>query len=154
MGANSQEQLTIRLRCIDLPGNELKDRSNVRLGIQKGKDVIEDVVVVGEVVAEEIVFTCFLRAERDSVTGKPNFLGAYAHGTPKERFVYLCWGERKEGTWDGFGRIKVQLKEIEWDAVEKSISTRNPIEATIKMTDKKGQPIYASVKKDNIRWKM
>lgn len=148
MATNSLQQLIIRLHCIELPGCEFKGRNKVRLGIQKGKEVIEDVLAE----AEAVTFTCLLRVARDSDTGKPNFLGPYAQGTPQERFIYLCWGERKEGGWDGFGRAKIHLKEIDWSSVEQTIATGKPLEAVIKMTDKKGNPLCASVGQDNITW--
>src|SRR6476659_2767693 len=132
MDTSGVQQIEIRLRCIELPGCEFNGRNQVRLGVQKGKEVIEDVLAETEAVA----FTCLLRVERNTETGKPNFLGPYAQGTPQERFIYLCWGERKAGAWDGFGRAKIHLKEIDWHSVEKAISTGNPIEASIKMTDK------------------
>ncbi|MEZ4865541.1 MAG: DUF5990 family protein [Caldilineaceae bacterium] len=150
MAANATQPLLIRLRCIELPGCEFDGRSNVRLGIQKGKDVIEDVSAA----AAEIVFTCLLRVAKNSETGKPNFLGPYAQGTPQARFIYLCWGERMDGAWAGFGRTKIHLQEIPWHSVEASIATGNAIEATIKMTNKKGAPLFASVGKENITWKL
>lgn len=148
MGTNDTQELTVRLRCIDLPGREFKGRSNIRLGVQKSKDVIEDVFAD----AEEVIFTCSLRVERNAATGKPNFLGPYAQGTPAERFLYLCWGERKVGVWDGVGRAKIHLKEIEWSSVENVIATGEPLEAIIKMTDKKGGPLCASVPRDKLTW--
>ncbi len=150
MATNNTEQLTIRLRCIELPGREFDGRNNVRLGVQKGKVVIEDRLAD----AEELVFTCLLRVERNIESGKPNFLGPCAQGTPTERFIYLCWGERITGLWDGFGRVKVHLKELSWPSVEQAVATGDPIEAIIKMIDKKGGPLYASVKSDNITWKV
>lgn len=150
MGTNNVQPLIIRLRCIELPGCEFDGRSKVRLGVQKGKEVIEDVLAE----AQEVAFTCLLRVERNAATGQPNFLGPYAQGTPTERFIYLCWGERKEGAWDGLGRAKIHLKEIDWHSIEKSIATGNPIEAIIKMTDKKGYPLCASVAKDKITWQL
>ncbi len=149
MSVNNSQSLLIRLHCIELPGCEVDGRTKVRLGIQKGKDVIEDVLAE----AAEITFTCLLRVERNSETGKPNFLGPYAQGTPQVRFLYLCWGERKAGAWEGFGRAKIHLKAIAWDDVAQSVATGEPIEAIIKMTDKKGNPIYASVREDQISWK-
>ncbi|MEZ4658938.1 MAG: DUF5990 family protein [Caldilineaceae bacterium] len=150
MGTNNHQEVKIRLRCIELPGRAIADRNAVRLGLQKGKEVIDDVLAEGD----EIAFSCSFRVERNAATGMPNFLGPYAQGAPKERFIYLCWGERKGGVWDGFGRVKVHLKDLEWSAVEKAIAIGNPIEATIKMRDKKGGPLYASVKKENIIWEV
>lgn len=148
MDTNQPQALSIRLRCIDLPGRELKGRSQIRLGIQKGKDAIEDVLAD----AVEVVFTCSVRVARNEATGKPIFLGPYAQGTPSERFLYLCWGERNAGAWEGIGRAKVHLKAIEWATVEHAITTGHPLEATIKMTDKKGGPLCASVPSDHITW--
>src|SRR4051812_25079944 len=146
MGINQMQQLIIRLRCIELPGCEFEGRGKVRLGVQKGQEVIEDVLADAEAVA----FTCVLRVERNSATGKPNFLGPYAQGPPQERFIYLCWGERKAGAWEGFRRAKIHLKAIDWSSVEQAIATGKPLEALIKMTDKKGEPLCASVAKEQI----
>ena len=146
----NQQAITIRLHCIELPDLEFDGRTKIRLGIQKGKQVIEDV----QADAEEVIFSCSLRVEKNAKTGKPNFLGQYAQGTPEERYLYLCWGERDGGQWQGFRRAKIYLKHIGWDSIEKSLSTGKPIEATIKMTDKKGCPLCAWVKEGNIEWKL
>ncbi len=145
----SQELITIRLRCVELPGRKFDGKTEVRLGVQKGREVIED--VYGD--QKEVIFDCQMRIERNAVTGKPNFLGPYAQGTIDERFIYLCWGERPEGMWEGFRRAKIHLKDIEWKSVENAIASGKAIEAVIKMTDKKGFPLCASVGKDNIEWK-
>jgi hypothetical protein len=150
MATNQDQPLTIRLRCIDLPGRAFADRSDVRLGIQKGKIVIDDEPAA----APEVVFTCQLRVERNSETGKPNFLGPYAQGKPAERFIYLCWGERIGGMWDGVGRIKVPLKDLDWATVEQAIVGNRALEAVIRMTDQKGAPLYASVGSDFIMWQV
>jgi len=148
MGTKNTQQLTIRLRCIDLPSPDTAGKHAIRLGIQKGKVVIDDRVVD----VQEIDFTCVLRVEKNEASGKPNFLGPYAHGTPAERFLYLCWGERIEGQWHGFGRAKIHLKELAWHPVERAISTGEPIEATIRLSDKTGGPLYASLKGEQITW--
>jgi hypothetical protein len=43
---------------------------------------------------------------------------------------------------------------IKLTCIEKAISTGNPIEAVIKMTDKKGEPFCATLKEDNIVWRI
>jgi len=146
----SDQGITIQLKCINLPGLEFDGRTAVRLGIQKGKDVIED--VPGN--ARNVTFKCDFRVEKNADTGKPNFLGPYAQGTPQERFIYLCWGERKGEMWNGFRRAKVHLKDIGWKTVEQALSSGKPIKAVINMTDKKGGPLCASVKAENIEWQL
>jgi hypothetical protein len=142
--------LTIKLTCIDLPGVEFKGITGLRLGVQKGKEVIEDVPANVNTVS----FLCPLRVEKNAKTGNPNFLGPYAQGTPEDRFIYLCWGDRRDELWAGCGRAKVLLKQLGWKTIEKAISTGSPIEAVIKMTDKKGGPLYATIRQENIEWRV
>jgi len=147
---STQQQLTVRLRCIELPGRKFAGKLNIKVGAQKSDEVIDD--VFGD--APEVVFSFPLRVEKNSKTGKPNFLGPFAHGTPTERFLYLCWGERNGKAWLGFRRAKIHLNYIEWKSVEKAMKANGVIEATLKLTDKKGEPLCASVKADKIEWQL
>jgi hypothetical protein len=144
---NAQE-ITILLHCWNLPGKQFGDKDDVRLGIQKGSVVIED--VPGDVT--QATYAIPLRVKQNSPTGNPDFTGPFVHGAPGERFIYLCWGERKEGNWYGFRRAKVHLNHLDWNAVETAWQTGRPIQAFIEMTDEKGGPLCASVKADKIRW--
>lgn len=148
MATSDEPTIVIHLHCQALPGSTFGDRHNIRLGIQKGKVVIDDVAAS----VEEVTFRALLRVAQNPETGKPNFLGPYAQGKPAERFLYLCWGERIDGAWEGVGRVKVHLNVIEWPAVAHAIATGEPIAATIQMTNAKGQPLYASVKQEQITW--
>jgi hypothetical protein len=116
---SSQRQITIQLHCQNLPGVEFEGRAQVRLGLQKGQEVIEDVSAD----VESVSFTVPLRVEKNLKTGNPNFLGPFAQGKPEERFICLCWGERKGNDWDGFRRAKVHLKHLDWPVLEKSLET-------------------------------
>jgi hypothetical protein len=146
--SNGQE-LIIQIHCRNLPGTQFGGRTGVRLGIQKGKDVIEDVPAS----VSGVTFTIPLRVTRNLKSGRPNFLGPFAQGTPDERFIYLCWGDRHDD-WDGFRRAKVHLNHLSWKSVEKAIADGKPVEAVINMTDNQGGPLCASVKKDKIEWKV
>lgn len=147
---SSQQKITIQIHCQNLPGAIFEGRTRVRLGIQKGRDVVEDAPAD----VESITFTCLLRVEKNLKTGKPNFLGLFAQGKPEERFIYLCWGEKKGSDWDGFRRAKIHLKHLNWQVLEKSLETGQPIEAFVNMTDDKGGPLCASVRENNIEWKI
>lgn len=146
---NTNQAITILLHCHNLPGLVCGELKQVRLGIQKGKEVIDDVPAD----AEDVTFTVPMRVEQQSSNGQPNFLGPFAQGTPEERFIYLCWGERKDSNWETFRRAKIHLKHFDWQTIEKSLTTGATIEAFINMTDKKGEPLCASVKNDKIDWK-
>ena len=145
-----QHEVKIRIHCHNLPGTHFEGRDAVRLGIQKGQDVIDD--VLGDV--QKVTFTLPLRVIRNPRNGQPNILGPFTHGTPDQRFIYLCWGERRGDGWDGFRRAKVHLSHLSWEALNKASETSQPIEAFVNMMDDKGGPLCASVKDDKIEWRM
>ncbi len=136
-------EITILIRCHDLPGVRFGERTAVRLGIQKGQDVVDDVLAEGD----GVTFTATLRVGGRE-TGKPNFLGPYAHGKPEDRFLYLCWGERKAGEWDSFRRAKVPLTHLSWHRLDQAWETGEPITLSLAMTDGRGGPACGSVKVD------
>lgn len=133
---NDHQEITLRIHCHHLPGTQFEERTAVRLGIQKGQEVVEDVAAD----VESVTFTVTLRVANNPKNGQPNFLGAYAHGTPNDRFIYLSWGERKDGAWDMFRRAKVRLRQLTGERLEQSIKTGEPIELSVAMTDAKGGP--------------
>ncbi len=147
---SNQHEIIILIHCHNLPGSKFQDKIGVRLGIQKGKDVVEDVSAD----AASVTFTVPLRVTRNSKNGQPNFLGPFAQGTPDERFIYLCWGERQDNSWNGFRRAKLHLNHLSWDLVEKAIEGGRRIEAVVNVTDAKGGPLCASVKEDKVEWKI
>lgn len=144
----NQQTITICVHCFDLPGANCAGRNGVRLGVQKGKEVIDDISAD----AAEATFTLEFRVERNPQTGNPNFLGPYAQGPSHERFFYLCWGESKHGFWGGFSRVKIHLKRFDWPTIESVLKQSHALKAKLRMTDKKGGPICASVREDAIEW--
>ena len=64
------------------------------------------------------VFRCQVRAKPAAASGPPNFSGAFTHGTPTDRFLYLSLRsvDGPEEAW--IRRIKVPLKSITWEQVE------------------------------------
>ncbi len=146
---NSQE-VKIQIFCQNLPGSQFEERTSVRLGIQKGTVVIED--VAGD--RQSASFIVPLTVSTNSKTGKPNFLGPFAQGTPDERFIYLCWGERHNGTWDGFRRAKIHLSHLSYEAIDKAMESGQAIKVVVNMTNDKGGPLCASIKGDKIKWEI
>jgi hypothetical protein len=144
------DEITILLRCRDLPGHCFESHTAVRLGVQRGRDVVDD--VPGDV--SDVTFTVPLRVTRNAKSGNPNFLGPFAQGTPDDRFIYLSWGERHNGAWDMFRRAKVKLNHLTWETVEQAMKQGESIEAVISMTDRSGGPLCASVREQYIAWKL
>ena len=63
-----------------------------------------------------VVFECDVKASDRGDGSEPNFLGAYAHGTPTARFLYISHGARGGAGW--IKRIKVPLSSITWSMIE------------------------------------
>jgi hypothetical protein len=147
---SSEGELTLLLHCSNLPGTECVGKTGVRLGVQKGDVVIEDVPAD----REEVIFTIPLRVIESSRTGQPDFRGPFVHGKLGERFLYLCWGERPAQTWEGFRRAKLPLRYLSRQLLEKALHAGTPIAVHLDMTDEKGVPLTASIKEDAIAWRM
>jgi len=133
-------EITILIHCRDLPGVRFGERTAVRLGIQKGQDVVDDVLAE----SDGVTFTATLRVGGRK-TGEPNFLGPYAHGKPEDRFLYLCWGEREAEMWELIGRAKISLTRLGWSCLNKAWEAGEPIMLSVAMTDSRGGPACGSV---------
>jgi len=150
MKALKQPEVTIRLRCVEFPGRMFAGGRDVEVGVQKDEEVID--CVPGDAKAAQFLFP--LRVEKNPKTGRPNFLGPFAHGKPTDRHLYLSWSARSDAQRVRFRRAKILLNHIEWSSIEKALKSGRPIDATLKMTDKKGGPICASIKPDQIKWNL
>lgn len=64
-----------------------------------------------------LLFICELSA-KPADGDLVNFTGAFAHGTPTERFLYLSLGQLIGGNWRWQRRLKIPLKTIRWAQVE------------------------------------
>jgi hypothetical protein len=142
--------LTIEVICRHLPGIRFADYEPVYLGIQKGTEVIEAVPGDRKQVTFQPVFKVGTQPN-----GSPNFLGPFAKGTPHERFFYLSWGVMTEdGRFEMFRRAKIHLNHLTREQINSAFSKNRPIRVTLDMTDLKGAPLCASVRKDRAKWEL
>lgn len=132
----------VTIECTSLPPAEWGGHDQIWLGVQKGKDVEQAVKLPQDVVSFELELR--VEGEADQL---PNFLGPFAQGTSKDRFLYLCWGAYHQGQWHGFRRAKLPLAEITWDMIR-----TGHLVAKLNATDAKGGPICATVKGDRLKW--
>jgi len=80
---------------------------------------------------------------REGKDGQPNFLGPFVQGPTGERFVYLDIGTYAGQTntlWSR--RLKVPLRGITWEMIEK----KNSLQTRVPGTGKDGSPTCATVK--------
>lgn len=126
--------ITILINCHDLPKATFGSQSSLRLGIQKGQEVNDDVPVEGA----GAMFQATLEVESRK-TGEPSFRGPYVHGKPSDRFLYLCWGRRTAEHWELLGRAKVSLANLGWKQLEQAWDAGKPVTLSVAMTDSRGR---------------
>ncbi|MEX0922929.1 MAG: DUF5990 family protein [Rhodovibrionaceae bacterium] len=142
---NEEINIPFRLLLQDLPRDGFEGfegYSAIVPGIQRGAEV-----ELGADAAENALgFAFTLRVRRHADSGRPNFLGDYAYGTPKARFLYVCWCGEKAGERSSFRRMKVSLETIEWQQIEAvAASEEDLLEAAVSAQDRQGRPACASV---------
>lgn len=144
------EEFTLLLHCRSLPGTQWMDKSAVRLGIQKAKEVIEDMPAQGE----ELLFSVVVRVKPLAPEGAVDFSGPFVQGRAGERFLYLCWGERQGQQWESFRRAKVLFRLLAPSLLTAALANAKPIHAIIDMTNSRGNPICATVPEASIQWRI
>ncbi len=81
--------------------------------------------------------------ERD---GQRDFRGPAVQGKRGERFVYLTWGEVRDGTFSMFRRAKLMLDDVPDPAAESVV-------ARVDLTDESGMPRCARLKSPALEWR-
>ncbi|HEX5068663.1 MAG TPA: DUF5990 family protein [Vicinamibacterales bacterium] len=156
MTKSSELLLRVAVECTELPGRRFLDamdpavprKEPVYLGIQKGRDVI-DQVPADRPHAE---FMAEFRVGKKK-NGAPNFLGPYAQGSADDRFFYLSWGVRTEsGQFAMFRRLKIRLGHLTWNQIRKAANSQVPIAVALRLTDAKGGPLCATPPATHIKW--
>jgi hypothetical protein len=140
--------LELRIHAENLPGATVGGRAEVRVGIQKGQEVEQEVPAD----AEGAVFTATLSVKRDANDGRAVFTGPYAHGTPKDRFMYLSWGERDGNDFQMFSRTKIPLQGASWDSIMAALDHGKPLEVVVNLTNAEGGIMTGSLKGPAVRW--
>ena len=110
---------------------------NIHLALQRGKE--------NELIAPFDSQDPTLSLDIPLKTGaeKTEYIGPLAHGPAGSKFVYLVWGEVSDLGYLPFRRIKILLP------YPPEVGQKT---ARITLTDKKGDPICASLKPPFIEW--
>jgi hypothetical protein len=109
-----QEMLTVRLRVVyDGTPPNVWDGGASDFGVQdKG-----NVLYPGKIERDGRVMFDVSLALKPEKTANPVFLGDFAHGSPKDRFLYLSW-RNANGAYAQ--RLKLPLGAITWRDIEKA----------------------------------
>jgi hypothetical protein len=109
----STQTIKLQIICVNPPSEHF--------GLQrKNRDI-----VAGEKISNTALAFPFELKVKQTDDGQPNFTGDFAHGSVKERFVYLTTKtQQSDGEWRIRQRIKVHLKTITWEQVEAVLDNR------------------------------
>lgn len=147
--STTKRALSIQLQCSDFPGIRFCDREPIYLSVQKNQDVIWP--VPGD--SKEVTYDIPLFVN-EGKNGKPNFLGPFVFGKTGDKFLYLVWYSKKYTIENRFRRIKIKLNVLTWEDINQAILEEQPMVAHIKLKDKRGEPVCASLKEGNIGWQV
>ncbi len=143
-----RERVEVEFICRSLPGSERHERVNVRLGIQAGERVEQDVSADSDFA----LFRLFVVAREGKEAGTLDFGGEFVKGTAEERFVYLSWGTREGEAWERFARTKVPLTRLTLELVNRAIGEGRPLRAALRLTDAKGRRPSALRGEEQVVW--
>lgn len=142
---SQKHQVPFEFECTDFPA--AAPYTSWRLGIQKGKEVEQDVPCEQGYARFTFHLDTTVRADDSVAVGGP-----YAQGPARGRFVYLCWGDHVDGEWRLYRRIKVPLDVLSPERIERVVMAQSPVRARIRVSNAKGEPAAASLKPANIEW--
>ena len=145
--------LHIRIVGRDLPGRTSRtdfERTNIAVGVQRAKEVID--LTPGDAPTAEFNVEIEVSPAR---SGETDFKGPYAHGKLGDRFLYLSWGGVVAGSgFHMFRRAKLPLGSIPPALLSAALGQARTLELHMPFTDKKGDPICATVKPPVLEWRL
>lgn len=142
--------ISVRIIGQNLPGLRFCEYYPVHIGTQRGKEVID--LVAGD--APEAIFSFTINAVSGD-DAQLDFRGPFVHGKKGARFLYLSWGVLlPDGQFHMFRRAKLLLSALTELGLTGRHETGTTIEAVVNLTGSRGDPVCASLKPPQIRWRM
>lgn len=135
-----KQQLVLEWTCVDLP----VCAPGTQVGLQRGKEEVVDAQPLTEGVLR-------FRFEVTVKSDSQDFAGEFVQGKRGERFVYLVW---RTG-FQSMGRSKIGLNTtLPWELVEVALAEGKSLAASLRLSDAKGRPTFASLKPDLVQWRV
>jgi hypothetical protein len=138
--------LTIRIEGTDPPSRSCPGPDGVAIGIQRVKEVIDQVPSSTET-------PCFT-ATVNLVPGdaEPDFRGPFVHGPKGDRFLYLAWVGRRDGAT--IARIKLRLGEIDPALIRQAAAGGATLTGRLRLVRDDGRPVSGSVRPPAVTWSL
>ena len=123
----------------NLPGRECGADRDIHVGTQIRREPADLIAADAASARWELDVEV---VERD---GAPDFRGPAVQGRRGERFVYLTWGELRDGTFTMFRRAKLMLLDV-------PDPDRDSVTARVDLTDELGMPRCARLRPPALIW--
>ncbi len=119
--------VNVRIICIS-PPTQTEESIQTRFGMQtKSQDLLS-----GQPLADgSLQFECTLQLRKTAGGEAPDWTGAYVHGKPKQRFLYLSWGYKQDNHWEWIKRIKIPLAGVTWQQIDATNKNGGTLQATV-----------------------
>jgi Family of unknown function (DUF5990) len=145
---SAKRPLRVRIEGTSLPGGTFCEHRHVHVGVQYRAEAVD--LVPGDAEKAAFEFEVDIVPAAD---GTWDFRGPYVHGKPRERFLYLTWGDRTpDGEFAMFRRAKLHLSGLDSDLAAKAADPGHRLVARLALTDARGGPRCASVRPSAIVW--
>jgi hypothetical protein len=133
----------IVIRGRDLPGRDCCGHTDVAVGVQRGRVVVD----VHPADADAVVWTLDVTDVHDRA-GAPDVRGPFVQGRPGARFVYLSWGGvGPDGQRAMFRRAKLML-----DPGLIVAAAGRTLTGELALTAADGTPLCAAVRPPAVEW--
>jgi hypothetical protein len=109
----------------------------VTVGVQRGREVVQEVPADGSAVTWEL----------EAQLAGTDLRGPYIHGRPGGRFLYLSWQRPESGM---FRRAKLMLDALEPEFLSRA--SAGALAARLPLTMPDGGPVCAAVRPPDIAW--
>lgn len=146
--------MRVRIEGSALPGGSCEpidageSYDNVRVGIQRRRDVVE--LVSGAAESATWSFEVPARIDDD---GALDFRGPFVHGRRGDRFIYLSWVTVDDaGVFTMFRRAKLHFADVDWVTLRAAIDSSETLVAQLALSDRCGNPICARVRPPDVTW--
>jgi hypothetical protein len=140
----------IHIEGYDLPGRDVPGRRNVHVGVQRrGRPAELLDLQPGDTAMATWTLDC---AAATVIDGCLDARGPYIQGGPRQRFIYLSWGEVDDvGAFVMFRRAKLWLDGVDTATAQAAIANGR-LTASLGLTDAEGCPLCATVRPPKIAW--
>ena len=136
--------MRVEVRGVELPGRRFECYDGVQVGLRVGKEIVG--LVPGD--ATDAAWVTDVRV-RELDEGGYDFTGRGVSGRRGDRSVKLAW---LDGEGDLFRAAKLRLDRVPADVVAAALRGDGRLVATVRLTDARGGPTYASVPESLISW--